>query len=125
MRAGDERLEVALVHRPQHDDWSLPKGKAEAKESDEQCALREVAEETGFICEIGVLLGSVEYQDAKGRRKVSRYFLMRPLMGEFAPNAEVDELCWLPVPEAADRLTYADDRRLLDELPTKPLATAG
>ena len=47
LRAGPGRqVEVLLVHRPGHRDWTLPKGKVEPGESDEDCALREVAEET-------------------------------------------------------------------------------
>ena len=38
---------------PKYDDWTLPKGKADAGESDEDCALREVEEETGLRCERG------------------------------------------------------------------------
>ena len=40
--------EVALVHRPQYDDWSLPKGKAKPGEHLLVTALREVSEETGY-----------------------------------------------------------------------------
>ena len=45
--------QVLLIHRPRYDDWSLPKGKADAGESDEQTALREVEEETGLRCTLG------------------------------------------------------------------------
>src|SRR5436190_15044719 len=45
----DGDREVFLVHRPRYDDWTFPKGKALDGESDEECALREVAEETGFV----------------------------------------------------------------------------
>ena len=38
---------------PEYDDWSFPKGKAKAGETDEACALREVEEETGLLCELG------------------------------------------------------------------------
>ena len=38
---------VVVVHRPEYDDWSFPKGKADPGESDEDCALREIEEETG------------------------------------------------------------------------------
>jgi 8-oxo-dGTP diphosphatase len=48
-----DQLEILLVHRPRYDDWTLPKGKAAAGESDEQCALREVEEETGLRCTLG------------------------------------------------------------------------
>ena len=39
---------VVVVHRPKYDDWSFPKGKAHPGESDEECALREIDEETGL-----------------------------------------------------------------------------
>ena len=44
---------VAVVHRPKYDDWSFPKGKANAGESDEECALREIEEETGLRVTLG------------------------------------------------------------------------
>ena len=37
-------LEVLLVHRPHPQDWTFPKGKVDAGETDEACALREVEE---------------------------------------------------------------------------------
>ena len=42
------RHEIALVHRPRYDDWSVPKGKPDGDEPDEDTALREVEEETGW-----------------------------------------------------------------------------
>ena len=41
-RAGRAGKEIAVVHRPRYDDWSLPKGKLEPGESAEAGALREV-----------------------------------------------------------------------------------
>ncbi|MFQ5349690.1 MAG: NUDIX domain-containing protein, partial [Thermoanaerobaculia bacterium] len=38
--------ELAVIHRPRHRDWSLPKGKRDRGESWQQTALREVVEET-------------------------------------------------------------------------------
>ena len=52
-RRRDGALEVLLVHRPKYDDWSFPKGKCEAGESDEECALREVEEETSLSVRLG------------------------------------------------------------------------
>jgi 8-oxo-dGTP pyrophosphatase MutT (NUDIX family) len=109
----DGRPEIAVVHRPRYDDWSLPKGKLDDGETHEEAALREVREETGFRCRRGAPAGVTEYADAKGRPKVVRYWEMEPIAGEFEPTAEVDELRWLSVPEARRLLTYDHDRELL------------
>jgi len=111
---GAASLEVLLVHRPRYDDWTFPKGKAERGESDEDCALREVEEETGWACELEAELPSTEYIDAKGRQKRVRYWRMRPVASRhFAPNAEIDEVRWLATIEAGDRLSYDRDRDVL------------
>jgi 8-oxo-dGTP diphosphatase len=108
---------VLVVHRPRYDDWSLPKGKAEPGESDEDCALREVEEETGLRCRLGRELASTRYVDRKGRSKQVRYWVMEVVGGEFAANDEVDELRWLTLDEARALLTYAHDRELVDGVP--------
>jgi 8-oxo-dGTP diphosphatase len=106
---------VAVVHRPKYDDWTLPKGKLDPGESFEEAALREVREETGLDCELGDELPCTTYRDAKGRDKLVRYWEMS-CEGEFEPNDEVDELRWLPPPEARELLTYDRDRELIDRL---------
>jgi 8-oxo-dGTP diphosphatase len=107
--AAGQGVELALVHRPKYDDWSLPKGKLNAGESFEEAALREVAE-------LGRELEPARYEDRKGRDKLVRYFLMRPNGGEFEPTDEVDELRWLPPPDAIALLDYEHDRRLVEGL---------
>jgi 8-oxo-dGTP diphosphatase len=114
--AAGQGVELALVHRPKYDDWSLPKGKLNAGESFEEAALREVAEETGLRCELGRELEPARYEDRKGRDKLVRYFLMRPNGGEFEPTDEVDELRWLPPPDAIALLDYEHGRRLVEGL---------
>jgi 8-oxo-dGTP diphosphatase len=109
---GDGR-EVALVHRPKYDDWSLPKGKLLDGEPEQDAALREVEEETGIRCRLGPFAGAVTYADRFGRPKVVRYWLMTPQTGAFVPGDEVDEIRWLPVDDAEDALTYPHDRKLL------------
>jgi 8-oxo-dGTP diphosphatase len=112
-RTRDEESEVALIHRPRYDDWTFPKGKTLPSESDTACALREVQEETGLCCELSLELPSTEYVDRKGRVKVVRYWVMRPLSGQFQPNREVDELRWLPLLQARRLLSHERDRELL------------
>ena len=108
--------EVAVVHRPRYDDWSLPKGKLDDGESFEDAALREVEEETGLTCELGEELEPARYTDRKGRAKLVRFWLMRPTGGDFEPNDEVDELRWLDPARAVELLDYDHDRALVSEL---------
>jgi 8-oxo-dGTP diphosphatase len=106
---------VLLVHRPRYDDWTFPKGKAERDESDEDCALREVHEETGLRCRLEDELSSTEYVDARARPKRVRWWRMTPESDDgFTPNDEVDELRWVAPQEAARLLTYDRDVALLE-----------
>jgi 8-oxo-dGTP diphosphatase len=114
VRETDEGSEVLVVHRPRYDDWTFPKGKAEPGESDEDCALREVEEETGLRCELDRELPDTSYVDAHGRQKRVRYWLMRPVAGELRFLHEVDGAEWLSPEDAARRLSYARDLRVLD-----------
>lgn len=107
---------VAVVHRPGREDWTFPKGKVEPGERLDQCALREVFEETGLVCRLGRVVGHVDYRDRKNRPKIVTYWTMEPVEGDFTPNDEVDELCWLTFDEAAGRLSYDRDRELLRKL---------
>ena len=91
-RGAKDTEEILIVHRDRYDDWSLPKGKLEAGEADEECALREVEEETGFRCSLGQELEGAGYIDGEGRLKTVRYWAMQVMGGEFAPNGEVDEV---------------------------------
>jgi 8-oxo-dGTP diphosphatase len=107
---------VAIVHRPRYDDWSFPKGKRDRGESDEDCARREVWEETGLRGELGAELPALHYVDNRGRDKTVRYWSMAivdPVDG-FQPNDEVDELRWVTPSAAAALLSYPRDVTVLD-----------
>lgn len=106
--------EILLVHRPKYDDWTFPKGKADEGEPDEDCALREVHEETGLRCALEDELATTHYVDSKGRPKRVRWWRMRPLADDgFTPNDEVDELRWVDRETAAGLLTHERDRVLV------------
>ncbi len=115
-RGGADGLEVAIIHRPRYDDWSLPKGKLDPGESWAEAAVREVEEEIGVRGELGDELEPVRYRDHKGRDKVVRYWLMEATepAAAFSANDEVDELEWVPVEEALARLSYDVDRETVE-----------
>ena len=110
-------FEVLVVHRPRYDDWSLPKGKVERGESDEDAARREVEEETGYACALGEELPTIRYIDRRKRDKQVRFWNMT-VTNETAwvPNDEVDERRWISPAVAATLLTYEADRRLVQSI---------
>jgi len=109
-------LEVILVHRPRYDDWSLPKGKVDPGESDEQAARREVREETTVVASLGPELPTTTYLDRSGKRKRVRYWAMTAEAGEPRGDNEVDVACWVAFDEAAGRVTYPHDATVLAAL---------
>jgi len=114
-RCRDGGMEVALVHRPEYRDWSLPKGKLRRGEHPLVTACREVAEETGVSAVAGQRLAIEHYGTASGPKAVE-YWAMHGPDTEFAPTAEVDRLAWLPLPGARRRLSYWRDSDALDAL---------
>jgi 8-oxo-dGTP pyrophosphatase MutT (NUDIX family) len=111
----DGEPEMLLVHRPKYDDWTLPKGKAEPGETDEECALREVEEETGLVCRLGDEVGVSEYADASGRPKRVRYFAMTPGdEREAGPQNEVDAVQWVTLTKAREKLSYERDVEIVE-----------
>lgn len=115
-------VEVAVVHRPRYDDWSLPKGKLDPGETEQVAAVREVEEETGYAAELGRRIAAVSYPVEEGTKKV-HYWTARAIGGEFVPNAEVDQLVWLPVAAAMKRLQYPHDRKVLRRFTKYPADT--
>ncbi len=121
--SGEDGVEVAIIHRPRYDDWSLPKGKLAAGEADLEGAVREVLEETGYHVRVGRPLGETRYPKSAGtgsRTKVVRWWAMQAEAGAFSATREVDGLDWLSLAEASDRLTRDTDRDVLERFARGP-----
>jgi 8-oxo-(d)GTP phosphatase len=115
----ESAVELAVIHRPRYDDWSLPKGKADPGETEPLTAVREVFEETGHRVHLGRRIATVRYPIEQGTKKV-RYWSACSVGGIFTPNSEVDELVWLSAPAALKKLSYAYDRKVLRRFTKHP-----
>jgi 8-oxo-dGTP diphosphatase len=110
----NEKPEYLIVHRPRYDDWSLPKGKLNKRESFRRAAIRETREETGIRGRKPRFVGTVAYMTKAGNPKVVRWWLVKPGKGSFKPNSEVDRVKWLTYRKARSKLAYRNDRAVLD-----------
>lgn len=111
-------LQLLIVHRKRYDDWSLPKGKLDQGELWQQAALREVKEETNLEAKIDSFAGVVAYHH-KTRPKVVLFWNMTPLkrVEDVQPvsdtEPEVDEMRWLDVDTALEKLSYPGEVALV------------
>ena len=115
----DGDVKVLLVHRTQHKDISIPKGKRDPGESIPECAKREIQEETGLHVTLGAYLGRVDYQLPGGRDKQVLYWATEVDPGEaerapFESNNEIFDLEWVSLKKAPKRLTYPHDADILE-----------
>jgi 8-oxo-dGTP diphosphatase len=123
LRTSHARREVALVHRPRYDDWSLPKGKVNPDELLPLTAVREVAEETGALIRLGPQLTPLRYF-VPGGPKIVSYWRGVPLaLSRRVPDAEVDEVIWRPVDQAYAKMTYSNERAIVAEAVAMPETT--
>ncbi|WP_270886859.1 NUDIX hydrolase [Pedococcus sp. 5OH_020] len=113
-------LQVALVHRPKYDDWSWAKGKLDPGELWPVAAVRETLEETSLKVLLGRPLPPATYTvlDATGEpaTKEVRYWAAEATKRAGPLTNEIDEVRWLDVAAAHDRLDYARDRDQLRSL---------
>ncbi len=112
--------EYLLIHR--RGKWDLPKGKMEAGEDPESCALREVAEETGFDQLSLQQLLHITYHTypEKGQYMLkTTYWYLMHTTGEalLTPQTEedIDQVLWVPEASLKQYMndTYASVKEVL------------
>jgi 8-oxo-dGTP pyrophosphatase MutT (NUDIX family) len=117
----DGRWVVLIAHRNAAGvlQWTLPKGRVEEGEDLPAAAVREVREETGLDARITAELGVVDYwfvwrPDRIRYHKYVHYFLMAFEGGDFSRrDDEAEDVAWLPIAEALDRLSHPNEVRLV------------
>lgn len=101
-------LLVRRAHEPGRGRWSLPGGRVEPAETDEQALVREVVEETGLAVRVGPLVGRVRV----GCYDIADY-ACEVVGGELRAGDDASDARWADAAELAG-LPLVDD--LLDTL---------
>lgn len=118
--AGPDPRAALIGRRTRRGDleWVLPKGHLEPGESAAHAAVREVEEETGIRGRVRQPIGSVDYwfvQDGRRIHKTVHHFLLEAVGGQLSrADSEVEDVQWVPLPDAAARLAHPDERDLVD-----------
>ncbi|MCW3156651.1 NUDIX hydrolase [Micropruina sonneratiae] len=122
-RPKGRQLQVLVVHRPSYNDWSLPKGKLDPDEYLAGTAVREVVEESAVRIRLTHPVDRIQYPIPSGTKRVAYWLGTVVEQGRFKANAEVDRRAWLTIDSALRRMTYADERRLVEQAVTLPQTT--
>ena len=93
-RAG-RLLLIKRGHDPEAGRWSVPGGRIEPGETDQEAVIREVREETGLEVEVGRLVGEVERPAPGGRRLQIRDYAATVTGGGLMPGDDAAETRWV------------------------------
>jgi 8-oxo-dGTP pyrophosphatase MutT (NUDIX family) len=81
--------------------WKMPKGKVEDGEDIQETAIREVQEETGYLCKIIEPIFSSKSYITKNKgikvTKILKFFLMEIIKKTNEPDWEHDKFIWVPI----------------------------
>ncbi len=121
------RTELAVIKPAGRNVLALPKGHIERGETSQTTAEREIFEETGLKVSCIKKLGDVKYvYRFKGKTifKCVSFYVFHWESGEIdqialAMRQEVDIAKWIPLEEAATRLSYPGEREMVGRVLTE------
>lgn len=121
-----KKIFVLLCQHSYHHGWGFPKGLIGdkiKKEKKEDTAIREVKEETGANAKILKPLEKITYWyvfEGEKIKKTVYFFVMEYIDGDITEHDfEMDNVEWLPIDVARERITYKSDKKVFDE--AKPI----
>lgn len=117
----DGKLLMVLQGKPHEEKkWSVPAGGMESGETIEECCMREITEETGYIAEVGEKIYIKEQAGIEFDRVEVHYFLTTIVGGEMNiqdPDGLIHEIAWKSLDEIRELdLGFPEDRDFLIRL---------
>jgi len=115
---GDEVVVIVPTRRAANGAkvLALPKGHVDPGETPIQAAAREVREEAGVDAEPRGELGAVRYWYMRGGKRIAKqvdFYLFEYRSGDVDDHDhEVEHARWMPLADAARRLTYDGEREM-------------
>lgn len=96
---------------------SIPKGHIEEGETEEECTLREIMEETHLKVSLNTDFSHViSYSPKPGVNKTVTFFLAKALTDDIIPQKEeVSQTEWLSIDDAIDKVTFQSDKETLKD----------
>lgn len=94
----DDEHRLLMIRRanpPAAGQWSIPGGRVEPRESDDEALRREVLEETGLIVVVGLRVGTVEIDGPNGVVYDIRDYACAPVGGDLLAGDDALEVRWV------------------------------
>lgn len=117
--------QIYLLHNKVRDEWVLPKGKLNPRETAFVAAIREIKEETGFLNFRAIDMNPIHIshynftENISGTEydKYSTYYLFRLLNSEKINTKEMEEEglegAWFDLTDALDKVTHKDTKKAI------------